>query len=325
MILEINKIEQLINEASNVIIMAHQNLDLDALGASLGMYYFCKKCGKNAFLLIEETESEKGVAQSLTELKQKDVKIKIKTLNELRFLIDEKTLLIVVDVHIPSIMQNNKVLNLVNQVIIIDHHIYNEININNIKYMYIDNEISSTAEIIVALLKKLNVYIPPYVATVMLAGIVVDTNHFLIKTSYLTYEAAAFLCEQGADLNELQYLLKEDFARYLKRQEIIEKVEIINSNLAMGRGKKDNIYYPDDIAKVADTLLTFDQIEAAFSLAKIKDNVIGISARSLGNINVQKIMEQMGGGGHYTEAATQLEGVTLEEAQAELLRIVNSL
>ncbi|MDD2490281.1 MAG: DHH family phosphoesterase [Bacilli bacterium] len=322
MSLEINKIEKLINDASNVIIMAHKNLDLDALGSSLGMYYLCKNNGKNTFLLIEEQKSEKGVARALNELKNRDIKINIKTLNELKFIINDKTLLIILDVHIPNIMQNTEILTLVNNIIVIDHHIHNKININNIQYSYIDETISSAAEIIVGLLKELDIYIPPYIATIMLAGIVIDTNHFSIKTSHLTYGAAAYLCIQKADLKELQYLLKENFNRYLQRQEIIRKVEIIKDKLAIGEGKAEVIYYPDDIAKVADTLLLFNNIEATFTIAKIDDHIIGISARSLGNVNVQKIMETMGGGGHYTEAATQLENTTIKEAKSELLKVI---
>ncbi len=323
--LDAKKIEKLISEASNVIIMAHKNLDLDALGSSLGMYYLSKKIGKNTFLLIEEEKSEKGVSRSLLELNKRDLKVNVKKLKELKLIIDQNTLLIVLDVHIPNITQNSAIFKMVNKVIVIDHHIKDKDGINDAEYLYIADMQSSTSEVVVELLKELDIYIPSYIATIMLAGIVVDTNRFSIKTSYLTYDAASYLSQQGAETKELQYLLKENLERYIKRQEIISKIEIINNSFAVGIGKSEIIYYKEDIAKVSDTMLLLNNIEAAFTIAKIDDNTIGISARSLGNVDVQKIMEKLNGGGHKTDAATQINNISILDGKNKLLEIIKNL
>lgn len=325
MAIDDKKVQKLISEASNVIIMAHKNLDLDALGSSLGIYYLCKNLGKNSFLLIEEEKSEMGVTRSFNELKNQRININIKKLSELKFIIDNKTLLIVLDTHIPNITQNPRILDMVKTKIVIDHHIKDKDVIDNITYEYIQEMKSSTSEIVVELIKELNIYIYPYVATIMLAGIVIDTNRFSIKTNHQTYEAAAFLHQHAADIKELQYLLKEDLNRYLKRQKIISEVEIIDHHFAIGTGDEDYIYYKEDLAKISDTLLLFDNIEASFTIGKINQNAIGISARSLGNIDVQKIMEKLEGGGHITDAATQLKNISIEEGKQKILELIKEV
>jgi cyclic-di-AMP phosphodiesterase len=323
--IDTNQIQKLISEASNVVIMAHRNLDLDALGSSLGVYYLCKKMGKNSFLLIEEKKSEMGVSRSLAELDNIGIKINIKKLPQLKLIIDDRTLLIMMDVHLPELTQNDEVFKLLKNVMIIDHHIKDKDVLAHVNYEYIAENKSSTSEIIVNLLEELNIYIPPYVATIMLAGIVIDTNRFAVKTTNETYDSAAFLYQCGADPKEMQYLLKEDMAKYICRQKVISEAKIIGNKYAIGIGSEDKIYYKEDLAKISDILLLFNNIEAAFTIAKIEDNIIGISARSLGNIDVQKIMEQLDGGGRITDAATQLKNTTIEEAKRKLIGIIEKL
>ena len=322
MSIDAKKIQRLISEASNVVIMAHKNLDLDSLGSSLGIFYICKSLGKNVFLLIEEETLEMGVSRSINELKRQKININIKTLNELKEVIDNKTLLIIVDVHIPSLTQNKEALAIIDNKIIIDHHIKDKEIILDPIYEYICEMKSSAAEIVIELIRELNVYIPSYVATIMLAGIVIDTNSFSIKTNHKTYESASFLHQQADDSKELQYLLKEDLNRYIQRQKIINGVEIIEHTIAIGLGDKDYTYYKEDLAKVSDTLLLFNHIECSFTIGKIDDNIVGISARSLGNIDVQKIMEMLDGGGHITDAATQLKDISITEARERLLEVI---
>ncbi len=319
------KIKKMISDASNVIIMAHKNLDLDALGSSLGIYYLCKSLGKNAFLLIEEDKSEMGVSRSLRELQKRKININIGNLEKLKPTIDKQSLLIVLDVNISDLTQNKEVLKMIKNIIVIDHHIKDKEAIKNVNYKYIEEMKSSTSEIVVDLLQTLNIYIPPYIATIMLAGIVIDTNRFSIKTNHETYEAASILHQHAIDPIELQYLLKEDLNRYIRRQKIISEVEIIEGKFAVGIGEDDHAYYKEDIAKISDTLLLFNGIEASFTIGKIEDEVVGISARSIGNVDVQKIMEKLNGGGHVTDAATQMKNISVKEAKQCLLKMVEKI
>jgi c-di-AMP phosphodiesterase-like protein len=320
-----DKIKEFIMKSSKVIIMAHKNLDLDALGSSLGIYYLSKSLGREAYLLVEDTIHELGVSKSLKLLTSNKIDINIYNLDKIKPLIDKDTLLIVLDVNLMPITQNDKVLDLINSKIVIDHHVTDKETIKDTLYKYIDEKKSSTSEIVVDLLKQLDIYIPPYIATIMLSGIVIDTNSFLQKTNYKTFEAASYLDEQGADELELKYLLKEDIKRYNRRQEIISGSVIYNDKVAIGMGKKGNLYHPEDLAKVSETLLRFNEIEIAFTIGFIEKNKVDISARSMGNINVQEIMEQLGGGGNETYAATQLKNITLEEVKDKLLKIIYNI
>jgi len=317
-------VKKLIEGSSQVVIMAHRNLDLDALGSSLGVYYLCKSLTRNACLLIEDKHHEAGVARSLNEITRQKINLKIRTYEDIKDKIDEKTLLIILDTHTPSLVQSKLALSIPNT-IIIDHHIHNGDNgIPNV-YEYISAEQSSSVEIIIAILKHLNVYIHPYVATLMLAGIFIDTNGFFSRTSYKTHEAAAYLYQSGALLKGVQYLLKEDADKYNDRQQIINEAKIIDNHFILAVGHESHIYHSEDLAKISDTMLLFNHIEASFTIGKIDNETIGVSARSLGNVNVQKIMEQLGGGGHLSDAATQLKGETLESLRLKLKNIIDSL
>lgn len=322
--IDADAVKKRIEESSQVIIMAHRNLDLDALGSSLGVYYLCKTLGKNACLLVDDNNNEAGVARSINEIKRQKINVKIKKFTEIESKIDSETLLIILDTHVPALLQNEGALKIPN-VMIIDHHIQNEDNNILSVYKYIGEDQSSSVEIIIELLKHLDIYIHPYIATVMLAGIFIDTNGFFSKTSYKTHEGAAYLYKCGALLDELQYLLKEDVKKYNDRQQIIVEAQRLDNHFMIAMAHDDHIYNKDDLAKISDTMLLFNYIEATFTIGKIDEDTIGISARSLGNINVQEIMEKLGGGGHMSDAATQLKGETSETARLKLKKIIDDL
>lgn len=318
-------VKKIIENSSQVIIMAHHNLDLDALGASLGIYYLCKSLGKKSSLLVEDKCHEAGVAKSFEEIKKRKINLHAKTFEEIKESIDEESLLIILDTNIPHLFQSKDISSLIKKIIIIDHHIPAEAQFVTGAYKYIGEEQSSTVEIVIEMLQKLDIYIHPYIATIMLAGIFVDTNHFLSKTNYKTYEGAAYLYKCGALSKELQYLLKEDANRYNDRQKVIKEAIIIGNRFIVASGHNRNYYRKEDLAKISDSMLLFNNIEASFTIGKLNNKTIGISARSLGNVNVQKIMEKLGGGGHFYDAATQLKDKTLKAAKKDLIKIINQL
>ena len=155
----------------------------------------------------------------------------------------------------------------------------------------------------------------------MYAGIIVDTRNFTLRTGSRTFDAASYLRAHGADTILTQQFLKDDVDTYINRSELIRTVEVQDHGVAIAHGSNDKIYHPVTVAQAADELLSLEGIEA-YVVAKREDNLIGISARSLGGINVQLTMEALGGGGHLTNAATQIKGVTIEEAIEQLQQAI---
>ena len=160
-------------------------------------------------------------------------------------------------------------------------------------------------------------------ATALLAGIIVDTKSFTLRTGASTFDAASYLRAHGADTVLVQKFLKEDVDTYIKRAKLIENVEFYHDGIAIAKGNNEEIHDQVLIAQTADTLVTMDGVSASFVLSKRSENIIGISARSLGEINVQIIMEALNGGGHLTNAATQLSGVSIEEAEEMLKEAID--
>lgn len=156
----------------------------------------------------------------------------------------------------------------------------------------------------------------------MLAGIIVDTKSFTLRTGARTFEAASYLRSNGADTVLVQRLLKEDLDTYIERAKIVQSVEFVGDGIAIAKGEEGRIYSPVLIAQTADILLTMKDVNASFVIAERTEGGVGISARSLGEVNVQVIMENLGGGGHLTNAATQMPDASIEEAVGQLKAVL---
>lgn len=310
-----NKIEKIIKTSSNIVITAHKDLDLDALGSMLGFYYVSTNYDKKACLLVEDTTFELGVETALSNIEKKGLNIIINKLSEIK--INKDTLLVILDTNKKERIQNEAAFSKIKNRIVIDHHIKEKTNESEYLYCYINENESSGSEIVTDLLVDLNIYIPSYAASIMLSGIMVDTNRFYLKTTKNTFDAASTLKKLGASINDIQYLFKEDFNNYIKIQNIIKETTFITEDivLSIANGICDN----EELAKAADTMLTFNYVEASFVIGYLSKNKIGISARSLGKIDVQKIMKRLNGGGHKTDAATQIQNSNLSEVKKLLL------
>ena len=318
-----DKFIDVLNAHEKIVLIPHNEVDLDSLGSTLGLYTFLSTLQKELYINIDEKNMELGVKRALQKTKELDMNINIKQLRDIE--VDSNTLLMMLDFHKKDMAQNPNIFKMSDNIIIIDHHIESKDSVKNCTLKYIDDEASSTVEIIYDLLESENIVVPNYIATIMLAGITVDTNNFSIKTDGKTHEVAASLSKRGANAKEVQYLLKEDLKEYISMQKIIFNTEIVDKIFAISVGKKTEIYDKEQLAKIADSLLQFDEIEASFCIGKINSNIIGISARSLGNIDVERIMNKLNGGGHLTEAACQMYNTTLEKAKNELLKIIKKL
>lgn len=313
-------------EGENVIIMGHKRPDMDAIGAAIGVARFAKMNNLKANIILNDYDVDDTLSRVMAEIAEKPELDEIFISSEEAWnLMTKKTTLVIVDTHKPEMVIDESILNKAYRKVVIDHHRRGESFIESPLLVYMEQYASSTAELVTELLE----YQPTehkltrLEATVMLAGIIVDTRNFTLRTGSRTFDAASFLRNHGADTILCQHFLKDDIETYIKRSEIIRTVQLEDNGIAIAHGPVGEIIHPVIVAQAADELLGIEGVEASFVVAERKENVIGISARSLGEINVQLVMESMGGGGHLSNAATQLENVTINEAILQLQQTIN--
>jgi len=314
-------IRDLIIASDKVIIMGHKNPDMDSIGSSIGIYKVAQMNQKEAYIVVNMQEMESGVKRLMEEIRHQEELYSYFIDPELALEIaTEKTLLVIVDTHKPSMVIEERLLNKIDHKVVIDHHRRGEEFIANPLLVYMEPYASSTAELVTEFLEyqPKRSKIEMIEATALLAGIIVDTKSFTLRTGSRTFDAASYLRAHGADTILVQKLLKEDVDTYIRRSKLIESVAFYRDGIAIAKGSEQDLYDQVIIAQAADTLLAMDGVLGSFVIAKRDEGVIAISARSLGNINVQVIMESLKGGGHLTNAATQLTGLTIEETEAQL-------
>ena len=313
------KLNEIVKDYDNFIVMGHKDPDLDSLGSCLGLIEVLESFDKKAYLFLNDRHLENyntNINQAFNKM-EKD----IICINERSYkTIKKKTLLIILDVHIEDRIEYPKLLGQYD-VVVLDHHIKSKNYIKNTKFMYIDTNLSSMSELITFYAEYNNVDLDNVIATILLAGIEIDTNSFNLKTTSSTYEAASTLMEMGADSILKQELLKETKEEYMKRASFIRNSFMINSNTAMCI--VNQVIDSKDLAETAEELLTFEDVKASYVIGKLDDNIIGVSARSLGDIDVSDTMKKMGGGGHMSNAATQVKDKTIKEVKQEIIDIIS--
>lgn len=314
-----NKIKKIIKRSKNVFIVGHKDLDLDALGACIGVSSICKAFNKNNYIIIDDIKHELGVEKLLNEL---EGKYNIIQSTDIPNYHHRKSTLVIVDTNKAHLLQNDKIINYFDNIIVLDHHQETDQTIAH-TVQIINENASSACEIVTNLIEKYDVKLDGETATFILAGIVLDTNNFVVKTDTETYQAAYYLSKQGANPTKVQYFLKQDIKDYIIRQKVITEVEIINDKYALTVAPEKIKYKREELAKIASTLLQFNNIEASFVLGNRIDGGIGLSARSAGAVNVGKIAETLGGGGDNNDAAAQIKNMKLKEAKEELLKVLN--
>lgn len=308
-----NKLTEEIKKNKRIILMAHRNIDLDALGSLLCLHEIIKSFNIESFIVMNKENNESvNKALSLT--------LKTSFIYSSKDVL-ETDLLIIVDTHKEILLENDKIFKKVKNIIVIDHHIKDTDYIKDTIFTYIDSNASSTVEIIIGYLKYLNKVIDSKIASIMLAGIEIDTNSFDIKTTDKTYETAAELYKFGADNTIKKELLQQNKEEYIKRQDLIKNFKMISDNMAVCL-MDDSIYKSEELSRMANELLQFDKVEAGFAIGHLSKTTIGISAKSLGNIDVELIMKKLNGGGHANNAATQLKETSLKKAEKMLLETI---
>lgn len=318
-------LKDILTEGDKVIIMGHKRPDLDAIGAAIGVSRFALMNNLEAYVVLNEEDIDPTLRRVMDEIDKKpELKERFVTSDEAWDMMTSKSTIVVVDTHKPEMVLDENILNKANRKVVIDHHRRGESFISNPLLVYMEPYASSTAELVTELLEyqPTEQRLTRLESTVMYAGIIVDTRNFTLRTGSRTFDAASYLRAHGADTILTQHFLKDDVDTYINRSELIRTVEVQDNGIAIAHGFNEKIYHPVTVAQAADELLSLEGIEASYVVAKREDNLIGISARSLGSINVQLTMEALGGGGHLTNAATQLKGLSIEEAIEQLQQAI---
>ena len=318
---ERRKVMSAIRKAKTIFLMGHRDLDLDAIGSCIGMYTLLKQKRKKCYVIIDDKTHELGVEKVLRELEGCIDIIKSEDIDKYLYPRDNKNLLIILDTNKTDLVQSKDALKKISNKLIIDHH---ELGKTTIKDAVIidDTEASSACEMITQLVELFDIELESYYATILLAGIVLDTNNFTLKTKPETFYSAYYLSSLGESAKKVQYLLKQDVTEYTERQKLLAGIETINNRIAFTKATPYTVYRREDLAKVADTLLFFNNIEASFVIGKIGKDTVGISARSLGNFDIGRVLEKLGGGGDTYNGAAKFENTTISKVEQELKDIL---
>ena len=315
-------VESMIDEAKNVIIMGHQNADIDSLGSSMGMYRLAVTMGKPAYIVA--TDLGMNLGKFVDTLKETEYEKIIIDKKEALSLIDKDTLLIVVDTHKKSFVQVPELLDKTEKIVVIDHHRKGPDFIENASLTFQEVYASSAAELVTEILQYVErkVELTPIEIESLYGGIMVDTKNFTFKTGVRTFEAAAYLRRFGVDIIKVKKWFQADLESYNVIADIVKKADMVSDTIAISTYDEVSKDANTICAKAADELLTISDITASFVIGNNGENIC-ISGRSIGDINVQIILEKMGGGGHITLAGAQLTGVTIDEAKTELMNRIN--
>ena len=315
-------LEELIKENDKIMIMGHTNPDIDAIGSALGIYRIAKTLGKEARIVANvETPSIKDLYESIKDQYQ-EVFINSETALAQ---VDSETLLLVVDTHKKTYVESPELLTKTNKIVVIDHHRRSADFIGNSILTFQEVYASSAAELVTEIIQytQNEVELSEVEAEALYAGIMMDTKNFTFKTGVRTFEAAAYLRRCGVDIIKVKKWFQSDLESYNTISEIVRKAEIVRDSIGISiydvQEKETSLI----CAKAADELLTIGNITASFVLGLMEDGKVCISGRSIGDVNVQMILEKLGGGGHITLAGAQLENVTIDEAKQELISKIN--
>ena len=316
-------LENLIKESKKVMIMGHNNPDMDSIGSCMGIYRLAKTLDTNAYIVSsEDVPALKAFNKELEiDSEYEDVIINKEVAMEN---VDEDTLLVVVDTHKVNYVDAPELLKEVKKIVIVDHHRRSADYIENATLMFQEVYASSAAELVTELLQyaETKINLKTIEAESLYAGIMMDTKNFTFKTGVRTFEAAAYLRRCGVDIIRVKKWFQSDLKSFNTIADIVKRADIVNTTIAISIYDKTSKEASLICAKAADELLTISDITASFVLGNTGEKIC-ISGRSIGDINVQVILEKLGGGGHITLAGAQVEGMTIEETKQELINRIN--
>lgn len=310
-----------------IVVMGHAIGDVDSFGAAIGVYRIGKTFNKKVYIVINEiTSSLRPMISRFIGNPEYEEDLFIKN-EQAKEVVDANTLLVIVDVNRPSLLECEELLHYARTIIIFDHHRQTNEAIENAALSYIEPYASSTCEMIAEILQYIggNLKLRPMEADALYAGIMIDTNNFLTKTGVRTFEAAAYLRRNGADVIKLRKFFRSDFSEFKIKADAISSAEVYLDLFAIAVCAADEADSPTVLAaQVANELLNIKNIKASFVLTEF-NNKIYISARSIDEVNVQVVMEKLGGGGHLSVAGCQLEDSTIDEAIVKLKNTLETM
>lgn len=316
-------LEEVMIDSDKIFIMGHANGDIDSMGSSLGIYRIAKTLNKDAYIVNETygMSLDKFIDSIKEDETYDDVFI---TKSDALGMADSTSLVIVVDTNKKTYVEVPELLERTNKIVVIDHHRMSTSYIENPILSFQEVYASSAAELVTELIvySKNDIKLTNLEVESLYAGIMMDTKNFTFKTGVRTFEAAAYLRRCGVDIIKVKKWFQSDFDTYTTVSEIVSKAEVFFDSIAIAVYDKDDENANIIGAKAADTLLTISDISASFVIG-IHDGKVFISGRSIGDINVQVVLEKMGGGGHITLAGAQIEGKTIEEVKNELIDNIN--
>lgn len=314
-----------IEKSDDVYIMGHRNADMDAIGSSLGLYIFASSYipENKVHIVYDEFNVDNKTRDAIKGIFKDDLKSMVVTSSDAIKSFRKNSLLILTDVHKPSMCMSSDLVNKAMRIAVIDHHRRGEEYVNKPEFAYIESSASSASEIITEFIRynALRIEVPSRVATCMLAGILLDTNHYRQSTSSTTYDASMLLKDYGADNQIADNCLKADYNEYALKTKIMANSKVPYTGIVVSFGEEDDIIDRTVLAIVAGETLEIQGIKACFVIGRVEENKIGISARSDGTINCQMLMEKMNGGGHFRSAATQIINTTIEDTYKNLLDV----
>lgn len=313
------ELTNLMNNSANVFVVAHANVDADGFGATLAIYKWAKHLGKDAYIIFRRDSMDDTVKRVINTIDTEYQSLNEAFIhpNKISSLVNKDSLLMIVDFqHIYQAQAlDNKMLGRFEKIGIIDHHRKGAAAIENHKFYYSKTSASSSVELVVELMSFLSepIVFNELEATWMLLGIVVDTNNFVYRASAATFEVASILQRFGADMKVVKKYLKEDITEKMFRQNAYKNVEFYLERVAIARLDQDIRVGRAMLAKISDDLISVNDVDLAITVGMIDDKTVGLSARSLIKENAQRIMEEMGGGGHFNNAAAQRKDETIEQ------------
>ena len=315
-------------EGDNVIIMGHENPDVDSIGASIGVAKIASSNDIDAKIILNESDLDDTLSRLMKEVRDHESLYNLFISSEEAWdIMTPNTTVVVVDTHRPSMVLDEDILNKATRKVVIDHHRRADEMISNPLLVYMEPYASSACELVAELLEyqyKQN-KMSRIEATIMLTGIIVDTRNYMLRTGSRTFDAASYLRSNGADPVLAQTFLKDDIDTFIARSDLIKSANIDKHGIAIVKADPTMTYHPVTVAQAADTLLQMEGVRASFVVATREDESIGISARSLGEVNVQIVMEALGGGGHLTNAATRRTDLTIDELYNELVTEIEKI
>lgn len=319
-------IKEAIEDSSNVLIMCHNLADSDAIGSTIAAYHLAVSSNKEAKIVFEPAKGDITVKKIFDNIEKNPViRNYFVTERQGMELLKPSTLLIICDTQSPKLVMFPDLYEKASKVSIIDHHRAGDVEFKNLVSNYVETSASSAVELVTEMFMFYNdsITVTSFEASIMLAGIIVDTNNFTFRSGTRTFEAASTLRGMGADMVYVRKLLRDNIDVEQSLAQALMRAEIFEKKFAIVTLDDDDIVADrTTLAKISDKLLGIDEVDTSFTIGRINPKQVGVSARSLDNVNVQVIMEIMGGGGHYNSAATQISDTTVQVVHDELIEIL---